>query len=81
MALKNKIEKKKKELWDKYTGVVNANFDAFELVRNIGILQGKAEVEKIVDEYLEPDYPNEHSDVIRSVMLGIKQRINKRDRR
>lgn len=33
-------------------------------------------VEKILNEYLEPDYPDEHSAEVYSLIAGIKQRIN-----
>lgn len=54
MSIKTKIESKKKILWDKYPTLINNNFDAFELMREVGNLQGKykiiEEVEKMIDK-------------------------------
>lgn len=38
---KNKIEKLKKEFWKKHTLLFNENPEAFELMRKIGVAQGK----------------------------------------
>ncbi len=37
----NKIEILKKEFWDRYTPLMNEHFEAFELMRQIGVAQGK----------------------------------------
>lgn len=39
--MENKIEQLKKEFWKLYTPLINENFEAFELMRNIGVAQGK----------------------------------------
>ena len=39
--LMNKINKLKKEFWTKYTPSINEDYDAFELMRKIGVEQGR----------------------------------------
>ena len=52
--LKEEIEKLKKKYWKLYTPLINANFEAFELSRKIGVLQGKYQATqdfiKLIDE-------------------------------
>jgi hypothetical protein len=42
--IEKEIEREKKKLWKNYTPVINQNFEAFELMRKIGVLQGKAQL-------------------------------------
>jgi len=42
---KTKIEKLKKEFWKEYTPLWNAYTNAFELMRKIGVEQGKLKSE------------------------------------
>jgi len=46
----NKIMKLKKEFWNKYTELINENYEAFDLMRKIGVEQGRLLKKKEVQE-------------------------------
>lgn len=60
------IESLKKKFWEDYTQLFNSNSEAFELIRQIGTLQGKAirskEANDIIDEWFRMHDDNDKND-------------------
>ena len=49
------IKKEKKRFWKLYTPLINNNFEAFELMRNIGVKQGELQATKQTAEAVKKE--------------------------